>query len=1037
MEGKGTYMSRKLPADIQRLIEQFERNYEAYTNSKYNETQVRREFLDPFFEALGWDVTNKNGIAEQYKEVIHEDAIKIQGSTKAPDYCFRVGSERKFFVEAKKPSVNIKTDSSPAYQVRRYAWSAKLPLSILTDFDEFAVYDCRFKPKPTDKASVGRIMYFKFSEIEKYWDEFANIFSREAVWQGSFDKYADDASKKKGTSEVDSEFLKQLEGWRAVLAKNIALRNKGLSQSELNYAVQRTIDRLLFIRISEDRGVEKKVSLKDLISEKEIYKELCKLFQDADDRYNSGLFHFKKENDRPTPPDELSLKLTLDTKVLKSIIEGLYYPQCPYEFSVIPVELLGQVYEQFLGKEISLSKNGKVTVVEKPLVKKAGGVFYTPAYIVEKIVKDTIGNFLRGKTPRQASELKILDPACGSGSFLIGVYDYLLSWHLDWYTNNQSKAKDKIIKNADGNFVLTTNEKKRILLNNVFGVDIDAQAVETTKLSLYLKVLEGESNESVQRQLALFNERALPDIGDNIKCGNSLVKYDVDLSGLEMDEKYKINPFQFDKEFPHVFDRKKSGFDFIVGNPPYLRVQGLNEFHGNEIAYYSNKYKSAVKRYDMYLLFIERSFSLLNKSGELGFICPHKFTIADFGSGVRDFLVENTAISKMISFDYNLIFEKASTYTCLLYLTKKKKKHFSFIETPELKTSGIKRFLRDLKDSDLHSIKYSSLDSGPWKLSSDNESAILSKISENKEHDRVGDVFKEIMVGVQTGIDDIHIVKFIKENKKKKTFTFFSEEMNDQVEIESALVKPLLKGDDIKRYEGLKAENYVVYPYNLIKGKTKILEEDELKKNYPLGFAYLSKFKKKLKDKRIKQKTNANYWYSCHRSKDMKIFESERIIMPYANLGCNLTLANKGDYHNTKAYSLVKNEDVKEDYRYLLAFLNSDLMWWYQTKTGNVIRGGYYTLTKNFIENFRVPRIDFKNKSSVELHDKIVGLVDQLLEIKSELSKSKAEQDQRFMLRQIVSKEDELNCLIFTSFGLTDDEIKEVKKKSIDFYEAA
>ena len=137
-------MSRMLPSDIQRLIELFERNYKSYTAVKYNETQVRREFIDPFFEALGWDVSNKTGIAEQYKEVIHEDAIKVKGSTKAPDYCFRVGNERKFFVEAKKPSVNIKTDGSPAYQVRRYAWSAKLSLSILTDFDEFAVYDCRF-----------------------------------------------------------------------------------------------------------------------------------------------------------------------------------------------------------------------------------------------------------------------------------------------------------------------------------------------------------------------------------------------------------------------------------------------------------------------------------------------------------------------------------------------------------------------------------------------------------------------------------------------------------------------------------------------------------------------------------------------------------------------------------------------------------------------------------------------------------------------------------------------------------------------------
>ena len=364
-----------LPVDVLRLVDQFGRNYESYKASKYNETQLRREFLDPFFEALGWDVSNKKGIAEQYKEVIHEDAIKINQSIKAPDYCFRVGSDRKFFVEAKKPSVNIREGVNPAYQLRRYAWSAKLPLSILTDFDEFAIYDCRVKPRPTDKASVGRILYFKFDEIKDYWEEFSNVFSRDAVWQGSFDKYADDNSKKKGTSEVDNEFLKDLEIWREKLAKNIALRNKGISTTELNFAVQRTLDRILFFRISEDRGIEDVRKLSETLGAKEIYSLLCEMFKFADDKYNSGLFHFHKNNDRPTPPDELSLSLKIDDKVLKEIIQGLYYPVCPYEFSVISVEILGQIYERFLGKEIQVTKGGKVNVVDKPLVKKAKGVF--------------------------------------------------------------------------------------------------------------------------------------------------------------------------------------------------------------------------------------------------------------------------------------------------------------------------------------------------------------------------------------------------------------------------------------------------------------------------------------------------------------------------------------------------------------------------------------------------------------------------------------------------------------------------------------
>ena len=228
------------PQAVLDLIERFERNREAYKSPSYNETQLRREFLDPFFEALGWDVNNRQGYAEAYKDVIHEDAIKVGGATKAPDYSFRIGGTRKFFVEAKKPSVNIKEDIAPAFQLRRYAWSAKLPLSILTDFEEFAVYDCRIKPDKTDKTVTARTLYFTYKQYAEKWDEIAAVFSREAVLKGSFDKYAESHKAKKGTAEVDDAFLAEIENWRDLLARNIALRNPQLTTRELNFSVQRT-----------------------------------------------------------------------------------------------------------------------------------------------------------------------------------------------------------------------------------------------------------------------------------------------------------------------------------------------------------------------------------------------------------------------------------------------------------------------------------------------------------------------------------------------------------------------------------------------------------------------------------------------------------------------------------------------------------------------------------------------------------------------------------------------------------------------------
>jgi len=494
-----------VPNKVLELVERFENNLEAYKKGQFNETQVRREFIDPFFEELGWDLANKQGYAEAYKEVVHEDSIKIGFAHKAPDYCFRIGGVRKFFLEAKKPSTNIKYDKHPAYQLRRYAWSAKLPLSILTDFEEFAVYDCRVKPVKTDKASTSRVLYSNYTEYKDRWDEISGIFSRISILKGSFDKYAESKRKKRGTAEVDTVFLQEIEHWRDVLAHNIALRNPRLSQRELNFAVQQTIDRIIFLRICEDRGIETYGRLMALQNGNQVYKRLLHLFYQADDRYNSGLFHFKPEKGMASEIDGLTPGLDLDDSVLKGIFKNLYYPDSPYEFSVLPADILGQVYEQFLGKVISLTAGHRARIEYKPEARKAGGVYYTPTYIVDYIVKNTVGKLLEQKKPGpkgSAGKLKILDPACGSGSFLLGAYQYLLDWYRDQYVkdNPHKWAKGRkpcIYQGPGGQWRLTTDERKRILLDNIYGVDIDPQAVEVTKLSLLLKVLELEDNQQL------------------------------------------------------------------------------------------------------------------------------------------------------------------------------------------------------------------------------------------------------------------------------------------------------------------------------------------------------------------------------------------------------------------------------------------------------------------------------------------------------------------------------------------------------------
>ena len=325
-----------------------------------------------------------------------------------------------------------------------------------------------------------------------------------------------------------------------------------------------------------------------------VYPRLCELFQHADDRYNSGLFHFHKEKDGPEEPDNFTLKLNIDDKTIKQIISQLYYPDCPYEFSVLPADTLGQVYEQFLGKVIRLTKGHQAKIEDKPEVKKAGGVYYTPAYIVEYIVQQTVGKMLDGKTPQQVGALTstwkpaksrplltVLDPACGAGSFLIGAYQKLLDWHRDWYLKDgPGKHQDRTYEASSGDWRLTTTERKRILLSHIYGVDIDSQAVEVTKLSLLLKVLEGENQETFGRQLKMSPARALPDLSNNIKCGNALIGpefYDGQQAGrFDEEEALRINAFDWRTEFAAI--RQDGGFDAVIGNPPYVRIQTLKEW---------------------------------------------------------------------------------------------------------------------------------------------------------------------------------------------------------------------------------------------------------------------------------------------------------------------------------------------------------------------------------------------------------------------------------------------------------------------------
>ena len=613
---------------IKELVEKFKSNYKQFHSSDYNETLTRQDFINPFFEYLGWDISNKEGLSQTYRDVIHEDKLKIGKETKAPDYSFRIGGNRVFFVEAKKPSRNLKEDSDAAYQIRRYAWSGKLAVSILTDFEEFAIYDCSKKPSPNDKASMSRIEYINYEDYLNRFDFLYDTFAKENVLRGSLEKYNADTKSKKGTESVDIDFLNSLDDLRTKLASNISKLNS-LSLRDLNFAVQHIIDRIIFLRVAEDRGVENYGDLREACFGNNYYKNIVEIFKKADGKYNSGIFDFSK--------DKITQNIEVDNKVIKEIINDLYYPKSPYEFSVISVEIIGNAYEQFLGKTITIGNNSKAKIELKPEVRKAGGVYYTPEYIVDYIVENTVGEKIKGKTPKEIANIKIVDPACGSGSFLIGAYKYLLNYHREYYSKQGKKkflgSKEDAIT-EDGELALWV--KKQILINNIFGVDIDSNAVEVTKLSLLLKCMENETPASIMNNQSLFNERALPSLDENIKCGNSLIGNDFysggDSLNIDIETQYKINCFDWEREFSSIF--KSGGFDIVIGNPPYGA-----ELMDIERDYLERKY--SLNNTNTAALFIGLSKHLLKDKGVNGFIIPKSFIYASNWESSRELIIND------------------------------------------------------------------------------------------------------------------------------------------------------------------------------------------------------------------------------------------------------------------------------------------------------------------------------------------------------------------------------------------------------------
>ncbi len=1056
------------PPQIVELVAYFHQHRDVLCSAEYNEEQARRELIEPLFAALGWDVQNAQGYAPAYRDVVQEESIRVGGQTKAPDYTFRIGGTRKFFVEAKKPAVALRDDPAPAYQLRRYAWSAKLALSILTNFEELAVYDCRVKPSPDDGAATARVLRFTCDDYLTRWDELAALFTRDAILKGGFDRFAGDARGKRGTAEVDEVFLAAMEGWRDLLAHNLALRNPGLSSRALNAAVQLTLDRIVFLRIAEDRGLEPYGQLQALLNGGAVYDRLVELFRRADDRYNSGLFHFRPEKDRPDTPDEWTPGLALDDKPLKDLLRALYYPDSPYEFSVIPADILGQVYERFLGKVIRLTAGHRAVVEEKPEVKKAGGVFYTPTTIVETIVQQTIGPIVetqdlaspspaRRETQNIASlrELRILDPACGSGSFLLGAYQFLLDWHLRAYSADAKRwAKGKTPplvaltpgpsprgrgeKEGEG-WRLSTAERKRILLDHLYGVDIDPQAVEVTKLSLLLKALEGETEETLSTQMRFFQERALPDLSHNIRCGNSLIGpefYDgQQLMLFDVDEQYRINAFDWRAAFPEVFTspptpllggegRKKGGggFDAIIGNPPYIRIQTLKEWAPREVEFYKQRYAAASKgNYDIYVVFVEQALGLLNERGRLGFILPHKFFNAQYGEPLRRIIAEGRHLEQIIHFGDQQVFANATTYTCLLFLDKAGRDDFRVTKVADLDV------WRE-SPPPAATLPASRATAAEWNFTTGPGAGLFERLSAMPV--KLENVTDRIFQGLKTSADKIYIVE--ERERREGWVVVYSPQKEQEYRLEPDLLHPLIKGGDSKRYSLGRTNRLILFPYaGQGNGSVGLIPDKVFKTRYPLTWAYLVDNKAYLQD-REDGKMRGPQWYAFGRNQALEVMPLPKIFTPDIAARSSFSLDETGEAFFTGGVAggygiLVLPEHSRE---YVLGLLNSKLLEWYIRQIATTMRGGYFSYESRFIRNLPIHLPDLAAPSERAQHDEIVALVELLLRLQRMLAAAQAPHEREVLQRQIETADRQLDGLVYALYGLTAAEIAIVEGKT-------
>lgn len=926
-------------------------------SSTYSETEARSEYIDPLFELLNWDMSNRLGMPNSIKDVVREESQQRELSTKRPDYTFRIAGQRKFFVEAKRPSVDIRSNASSAMQVRSYGWTASLPISILTNFRTFRVYDTTIPPRDGDGPDVALLMTIDYNDIVDHIETLHLLFNRHNVANNSIEKHFN--TQVTNAIQINSTFIGIINDWRIKVASDLNSRYPGLDINFLNDVSQKIINRIIFIRMCEDRGIEGKERLLNVAKQKN-FIEVRSLFRQLDDRYNTGLFDV--ENDR------LQDSYAIDAQLFCDIVETIYFPQAPYNFSVLDADFLGQVYEVYLAKQLFHGENNELYISDKPS-NEGREIVTTPQPVVNEIVRRAFASKFKSLiTERQFSyetlvNLKILDIAVGSSRFLMRAFDELVDAAIK--ALRDAGDTEKVYQIHENEFRLSFTAKKQLLQSCLFGIDIDYNAVEVARFSLIIKLLEDENEATIPS-----GRKILPNLDQNIVWGNSVVNTDF-VARTENDSSTTV-PFNL------VQSPLPNNFDIVIGNPPYVKTEEMKQKTPTEFEYYKHKYQTPHKQFDKYFIFIERSLQLLNDHGILGMVIPNKWITIEAGEKLRALLASNNLIDEIVDFGSNQVFAERSTYVCLLMLNKQIHESFAYRYV-----ASYDEFKSNPSDIGVHaSLNILKLTNGSsWVIpANEREKILLNAILDNSI--RLGDLCT-VFNGIQTSAEDVYPIRNYSIHGNQITFEY----KGSQYRIEAELTKPyLLNSNIVMSYKSLHEDGRIIFPYYFDNDIPKPIPSEILQTQFPLAWTYFNSHKTRLEKRSVNPTPPEGIFYAYGRHQALEsAFRPNKIIYSVNQKGDKYAI----DYIGTGFASGGTAGEVAitnpiNDYaiEFILAYLNQPFSEFFLRKRGSPFRGGYFSRGSAVISDLPVPILDLiTNPHHQQIHNNIVDYVKRLIEI--------------------------------------------------------